>query len=315
MAGFDAISNHVGLIFFSVTLDLLLWIGPRLSVAQLVESFFLRAATLAEVDSPEMANVMSSNREIWQLVAERFNLFSVLRTFPVGIPSLMVSRAPLAVPGGDLSVLEMPSFGVAIGLWILLSLIGLVAGTLYFAAVAQAALDGKVQWGQIMREWPRNSLQVLLLALFWLALLLGIGIPLSCLFSFFILSGVQVGPFAVLLVGLLMAWIFLPLVLSPHGIFVNGRAMWASVVDSMRLTRRTLTTTALFFLMIIILSEGLDVLWRIPAEDSWLAIIGVAGHAFITAGLLAATFVYYRDAETWMHRVIQQVQLSSRKNA
>ena len=44
MAGFDAVSNHVSLILFSVLLDLLLWFGPHVRIAKLFEPIFQQAA-------------------------------------------------------------------------------------------------------------------------------------------------------------------------------------------------------------------------------------------------------------------------------
>jgi hypothetical protein len=62
----------------------------------------------------------------------------------------------------------------------------------------------------------------------------------------------------------------------------------------------TLPTTTLFFLLFFLLSQGFNFLWRIPPEDSWLMFIGLAGHAFVSTGLLSASFVYYRDADKWV---------------
>jgi hypothetical protein len=45
--------------------------------------------------------------------------------------------------------------------------------------------------------------------------------------------------------------------------------------------------------------------------SSWLAFIGIVGHAFVVTGLLAATFVYYRDATRWVERVQQQIKFMS----
>ncbi len=42
-AGFDAISNHVWLVLFTLVLDELLWFGPRLRIASLFEEIFLKA--------------------------------------------------------------------------------------------------------------------------------------------------------------------------------------------------------------------------------------------------------------------------------
>jgi hypothetical protein len=67
----------------------------------------------------------------------------------------------------------------------------------------------------------------------------------------------------------------------------------------------------LFFLGVLLISEGLDVLWSTPEENSWLTLIGVAGHALVTTSLLAASFVYYRDAGRWVNWMLKQAQLSS----
>jgi hypothetical protein len=70
----------------------------------------------------------------------------------------------------------------------------------------------------------------------------------------------------------------------------------------------TLPTTSLFFLSILAISEGLDILWRVPPETSWLTMIGVGGHAFITSALLAASFVYYRDADLWTQETLRLIK-------
>lgn len=74
------------------------------------------------------------------------------------------------------------------------------------------------------------------------------------------------------------------------------------------MTRMTLPTTALFILSIFVISEGLDILWRVPAEKSWLTLIGVGGHAFITSALLAASFIYYRDADLWTQGTLRMLK-------
>ena len=53
MAGFDAVSNHVSLILFSVLLDLLLWFGPHLRIARLFEPIFQQVAAYQEMQSAE----------------------------------------------------------------------------------------------------------------------------------------------------------------------------------------------------------------------------------------------------------------------
>ena len=76
----------------------------------------------------------------------------------------------------------------------------------------------------------------------------------------------------------------------------------------MVMTRMTLPTTSLFFLSILAISEGLNILWRVPPENSWLTLIGVGGHAFITTALLAASFIYYRDADLWTQEALRVIK-------
>jgi hypothetical protein len=125
-----------------------------------------------------------------------------------------------------------------------------------------------------------------------------------------ILGGVGLGGFAPLVYGGLLIWLLLPLVFSPHGIFINQRKMWASVRDGVHLVRLTLPTTGLLILIIVVISEGLDTLWRVPPETSWLSLVGLVGHAFVTTGLLATTFVYYRDTDRWIKQAEQKVILA-----
>jgi hypothetical protein len=159
-------------------------------------------------------------------------------------------------------------------------------------------------------QWPKAFLQVFLLALFWAALLVGFSIPGSCIFSLATLGGLPLGQCAVLLYGAFLVWMTVPLLFSPHGIFVFQNNMFASLKASVRLTQRTYPTTFLFFLVAVLLSKGLDLLWLVPEETSWMTLVGVAGHAFITTALLAASFVYYRDADRWVRSVLQHKNLS-----
>ena len=306
LAGFDTISNHISLIFFSVMLDLLLWFGPRISLEKFFLPIFTPNAAVSEMQSKEVIEVL-------QAAIQEFNLLSTLRTFPVGIPSLLASRVPLENPSGSIYVWEPQSLGFAFLLWFFLIIIGIGAGTLYFATVAQAALSDKVDWRNTLSIWPWACSQVLLLTVAWFILLIALIVPFSCMFSMFLLFGFGVQQItlvvALIVIGLLV-WMLIPLVFSPHGIFVNRRMMWHSIRDSIRLTRLTLPTTSLLFLTIVILSEGLNILWNVPEDKSWWFLVGIVGHAFVTSGLLAASFVYYRDADRWIQRILQQAKFS-----
>ena len=64
----------------------------------------------------------------------------------------------------------------------------------------------------------------------------------------------------------------------------------------------------MFVFIIFILTTGLNYLWSVPQSNSWMTLIGIAGHAFITTALLAASFVYYRDMNVWLQTVFEKLQ-------
>lgn len=306
MAGFDTVTNHLGLIVFSVLLDIFLWFGPHLRLAPIVKAYFEAMSHF-----PDITGEMKTGQELLTAVAERFNLFSALRSFPVGIPSLISSQPPLTVPGGKPLILDIASPGLAVGLWLLLTVVGLLCGTLYFSVVAQAALMGRVSWRQALEGWPWAAVQVVLLAVFWAGVLIAATVPFLCAFSLLLLMSINLGSGVFLFYAALVVWLLVPLIFSPLGIFVYRRNTWASIKEGVRLMRMTLPSTGLFLLFVLVLSQGLDLLWLVPAEDSWLRLVGVAGHAFVTTGLLAAAFIYYHQASQWVQRMIQQAKLAA----
>jgi uncharacterized SAM-binding protein YcdF (DUF218 family) len=95
-------------------------------------------------------------------------------------------------------------------------------------------------------------------------------------------------------------WLFIPLVFSPHGIFAARQNMLRSMVISARMVRLLFPGIGLFLLSVLILAQGMGYLWRIPNESSWLMLAGILGNAFISTGLLAASFFYYRGAISWV---------------
>jgi len=310
--GFDAITNHILIILFPITLDLLIWFAPHLRLKSLIEGLLAEMALFSTNESAEFASMIEGGREVWLQLAKELNLAVALRSYPVGIPSLMTSALPVNTPLGLPWMLEISSFGYAFLIVLTLMGIGLVGGALYYLVVAQVALEGDLNWRKIFSEWPRASLRVILLALFWLGLFFVVSIPASCLITVVTLAGFSLGQLSVLLYGGFLLWLIFPLLLSAHGIFVKRMGVWPSIRISVRITNRTLPTTLLFFVTVLLLTQGLDILWRIPPSNSWLSILGIAGHAFIVTGLLAASFVYFRDADRWVTSMSKQNQYSSK---
>lgn len=304
-AGFDTIANQVVIILIPVALDLLLWLGPHLQVKSLLNRFLDAMVSSPDVSSLQTGDLLTTSVELMRTAATQLNLLSLLRTIPVGIPSLMAARLPIQTPAGSPLSFDFANLWVVIGSGLGLLLAGLALGSLFYNLVSQAALNNKIEFGQIFKDWFRSSIQVISLAVSLLILFVVVSIPASCVISAITLMGLPLGQLAVFLYFGVLLWLAFPLLFSAHGIFVNHNNALLSVQRSLLLTRMTLPTTALFFLSILALSQGLDMLWRVPPEASWLTLVGVGGHAFISSALLAASFVYYRDADQWVQVNLQ----------
>lgn len=307
-SGFDTISNQLGLVLFPILLDLLLWWGPRLRLGNWLQGILAETGAMPELQTADMQDMLIATQEVWLEVSNRFNLLAVLRTYPVGITSLMAGISPVESPTAAMPVWQL-SGSFTILAWVCgLSLLGLAFGTLFYACVSQAVVSEGVAWGQVLREWPGKFFQVVALALVWLVIIAAVSVPFSCMITLLALFGVGFSPLALLLYSAVMIWVLLPLAFSAHGIFLNQRTMWSSLKDGVHLTRLTMPSTSLFLMAVILLSQGLDIIWKLPAETSWMGLVGIAGHGFVTTGLLAASFVYYRDASLWIRQVFEKLQ-------
>ena len=303
-SGFDAIANKIAIIIIPIAFDLLLWLGPHLQIKTVLNHSIDILASSAS-STLETGNVVTPMVDTLRTAASQYNLLSLLRTFPVGIPSLMSSRLPIAIPRGSPLFVDLTNPFIITGVMVGMLLIGLIIGCFYYLLVAQISLDGKMALTKAIKNWSWSAVQVISLALALLILFIIISIPSVCVISAIALFGIPLGQFAFFLYTGIILWIAFPLLFSAHGIYVNHLGALASVRRSMVMTRMTLPTTALFILAVFAISEGLDILWRVPPENSWLTLIGVGGHAFITSALLAASFIYYRDADRWTQETIK----------
>jgi hypothetical protein len=299
--GFNTIANNITVIVFPVLLDLFLWLGPHFRLKQLLEQVFADFSSLASPPA-SLSLDPAQMQQAWAQFLDQFNLFSILRTFPVGIASLMSGSMPMQTPLGSPLNLEASSFFSVMGLWLLLAVSGWMLGSVYFYWVSGVALKPE------QRSFAQSIIQAILLSAIWLALMFIFGLPAFLFFSVLALISPLIAEGAMLIVGLLSLWLALPIFFSPHGIFTYQQNAFMAILNSLRMVRYTLPASGLFLLSTIIISQGLDFLWRTPPENSWLTLVGIAGHAFISTAILATSFIYYRDVNAWLQNVTEQMK-------
>ncbi len=301
--GFDAITKHLILLLFPVGLDLVLWFGPHLQIKSLIEGLIVEMNNVSELMPADFGEVMEAGQEIWMVGAERINLLIGLRSLPVGIFSLFTGILPVENPLGIPMFWDVTNLSAAVLIVLLVFLVGLMLGGLYFSAVRQAALFDELKWHGIFHDWPRVSLQSGILSLIWIIFFMAILVVGSCAATGITLFSVSLGQMVIILFGVISFWLIFPLIFSPHGIYSKGQKAWKSLLSSIRLTNLTFLKTSLFIMLALLLNQGLNMLWQVPPENSWLMLISVIGHAFVTTGMLSASFVYYQDMNRWSEEI------------
>lgn len=306
ISGFNAVANRAAVLLIPLAFDLFLWLGPRFSIYNLV------APILPELERmPAQMQGFPDNSAVLIEFFEKANLFSALSTFPLGVFSLMSGSLATTTPFGEritTSIQNLPG----LLLWIIaLTVMGWLLGSLYFHSVARlVAPEGKKQ-----PSLAHGLLQGFLLSGFWTALLILTSLPVFIFLVVLMLISPSVTSVVLMLISLLALWLSVPIFFSAHGIFSNADQLFRSIVNSFRLMRYALPSLGWFVLIAVVLSQGLNFLWRIPPADSWFTLLGIFGHAFITTALLAASFIYYRNLNTWIDEALQWIKTQTADSA
>lgn len=315
-AGFDAIAAHIYAIILPILLNLFFWLGPRLRMDALFDSLKADMINFWKLIGFSSADIQAMLGE-YDKIVPNFNFFWTLRTFPIGIfglksiplslAGLLAQRPEVASPLGfpvELQVTITDFF-----LWyFFLTVAGWVGGGIYFYLVAKASFtdvpDMEVSLFRVL-------MQTIFLSVAWNFLSVVIGVPARLILQLILQTTGLLGIIVMLLLSLVSMWVIVPVFFWPHGIFVRKQNFITSALSSLQIARFTLPTSSLFVLAVFLLSFGLGYLWSVPPQDSWMTLFGIFGHAFVTTGLLAASFIYYRDMNNWLQKVMDRVRAST----
>lgn len=299
-AGFDATTQHWWLILLPIALDLWLWLGPRVSMAPLLEALIVQwqvlLGTMEAAEPPALAELAT--------LGESINAMGHLSVPLLGTPSLL-GLAATAAPISK-TLIEVADLGRYFALFAALSAAGLFLGGIYFSLIVQALRDQK-DWAYFVRHTLAAVIgRVFLLALALIAVVIAFYIPLSLISVVGALFNPTIGMFVILAGLTVLMWVILYLTFTLHSMIWSGRSLLQSINYSVRFIQAFLPT-AFFLLLVIVI--GLSIarrLWIATATDSWLTLVSIFGHAFISTALIVATFIFYRDREPYLTRHLAQ---------
>lgn len=301
-SGFEIVAHTPQLLLPAVLLDLFLWLGPRLSAQALFEPLITMAKTPPTAD---MQSLYQALAEALTGFVEGFNLFAVLNPGPLlGTPTLMGARLTLESPLGPRIEIPVPTLYASLGWIAVLIILGLGISAVYLAQIGRQVADsteaptpGPVAphrlWGQLLR--------LTLALLFFLggagfsaSLLIGVGAAISQslagLVSMFVLS--------------LSLFILLHFIYTIPGMVQLRHAPLRAMQESILLVRVDFPGAVQLLMLALILIQGLNFVWTLPATDTWAAAVGIGGHAVVSTALTAALFIFYQERLAYL-RLLQ----------
>ncbi len=305
LEGFNSVASHIRLILLPVLLDLIIWFAPRLHIKSLFEPLFSDISRLfLETASPEIQVALGNSQTVWSEILARLNLLGSLRTLPIGVPSLLAGRGVLENPLGSPAIFEITSFSSLLIAWLACVLVGLAAGSIFFGEVARISLNQEGKF--TIRRFFRLFKYTVLFTVSAYVVIIVLTIPISLFVSVISLINPLLMQLAFIFLTLILIWLLMPLIFSPHGIYSYEQNVFTAAINSIRLVRYFLPSTGIFLLLALLINQGLDILWTFPPENSWMTVIGIFGHAFVVTGLIASSFVYYRGGIQWMNEKLQR---------
>ncbi len=301
--GFNTVANNLGIILLPVLLDFFLWFGPQLKAKSLVAPVVELAGQMP--DSAQSQALTAALNEF----ANGFNLFAALRTYPFGIYSLMTTNLSLQTPLAERFQVDPGGIAVSVLLVLALTVAGWLGGGLYYRMVAGAVFKENTP------STFRSLLHILLLSGLWMVFFLFFNIPALIIFGILGMFNAAVRTIILILLSIPFSWFLIGVFYSAHGIYANQQNAFQSAWSSFRMVRYSLPNIGWFSMMAIVLSQGMDMLWRIPPASSWMTAVGILGHAFVSTSLLAASFFYYRDINVWIESALQWLKSNNTSSA
>ncbi len=314
--GFEIVAHRPGLSLIPLLLELFLWLGPRLSITPLVDR--LRGVfvqTLAQEGTSLTADQLQALHLWLNDLRLHFNLFALLKPSPLlGIPLLVdnplgaLFQTTTSTPWGTRGEIVVHSLWGLMGWGILLSVAGLGLAAIYWRQVGIAVLEyldlpdiGPSSWYEI---WLRLVVTILVT----LAFLIPLGGIATLAVGLSVALSVILGQVMALLIIAVAIYLGLQLQFTVVGIVQQRRAIVQAIYDSLILVQSNMQSFLQIASVTLVLFYGLNVIWTLPAPDTWARLVGGIGHAIITTALTAAIFVYYHEWLGYL-RELQQLYI------
>lgn len=306
--GCFAVARRPWVLLPLVLLDLLYWLGARLSVAPLLDGPIAllewaarqaAAAPDAGAQSAQAATDLAAQIAELRAAGGQGNLLELLA---IGQSPLLPKLAGEEVgrPWGG-GVLDLGS-----GWLTALAGLGLiVAGLLWFAValaiVGALVRDEALRPGALARRAWRIWGHLIALAGLLVGATVFLAVPLAILAALLQLLGLSPGvPVLLAIVPVLLAWLFLSR--TTDAMAVSDAGPLRAIKLSVMVVRRNFWPMLRLFAAGWLISVGFPIAWAFLARQAAGVPLAIIGNAYLNTGLLAAAMILYRECAAALDR-------------
>ncbi len=296
--GFNFLNRHLWLLLLPIFLDFFFWLGPRLSVAALVDELLATLPTPTDMPPELMANLDITFESLKNVGAE-YNLFTLLAGPLTGMPSLFARLDFQAMTSASNKAIELGSWQSAM-LWIAILIpLGVLIGGFWLTHVVFALRNerfpSRAFWGRWGWIWLNINLYLIALlaaALFFSFFFSMIGVLLMAALG---ATGMAIFTSLWILFLGFAIWMSIGLYFVVSAIALDGVNLASAVWRSLNVVGRNALSTVGFLLLALLLIRGFTRIWMQLSSHSWGVMLGIIGNAYLGAAIVTATFYFYKS--------------------
>lgn len=295
-AAYNALNKRVWVIVIPIIINLYLAFGTPVSVGPLLQDFgawFVSVQEQALEASPSAA----TSPEVLESTLSQFDLIGQadirsLVSFVSYFPHLSIFRNIEAV-----NHISIVSVGQLFLLLVLINLGAFIASVLYLPQIATAVRENSSnsRWGFGLNDIWQVAWRIFV----WVALLFFAVFILFCFLTILIAILALLSPglaqIAMLVFMLAGFWINLYISFAIEAMVLDRVNPFRAIQTSIQVVSRNLTSTLFLVILMMIIGQGLGLVWNQIASSSIGLIIACVGSAYIGTGLLIARMIFYRD--------------------
>lgn len=287
--GYDTLNARPYLIAVPLALDLVLWLGPRVTSPALFAWLARWPGQTADgADLAQSLRERGTSAEITSGIAQLWNGYgvsSLVGTLGRGHIATLIDRPTAAIGPWYVAVFVLLAL-LVIGLWL---------KSLFVAPIAQMVRHEPFVLGVALRVSWEAAKRTVLLALTVLGMFVLTLIPVAIVAVAFVLAGIN-GFGLIVLATLIptMGALFYG-AFAMDAIFLERVGPMRAIYLSYRVVRRNVWPTAGFIALTFLISRGVPLALTRVVQQPVGVLLAMIAHAYVAAGLATGSLIFYRE--------------------